>query len=100
MDTQANAVLSTVKTTRSKEPTYQELKAKYDALLAQQTQEYRTLPIGFKISETTGVVSVIGLGKHPTSLYYEQWMRFFEHEERFKAFLAANVNNPKMKRRS
>lgn len=48
-------------------------------------------PITMKIGEKGGV-SVYGLGRFPTSLYKEQWLRLLDKADDIRAFIAANEN--------
>jgi hypothetical protein len=48
------------------------------------------------VSEKGGV-SVYGLGRYPTTLYYEQWMKLLDAAEELRGFLEENKS--KLKRR-
>lgn len=65
------------------QPTYAELLAKIKALEAQAGQPKR---LSFGIAEKGGV-SVYGLGRFPTTLYYEQWLRLLGEKDALLAFL-------------
>ena len=50
-------------------------------------------PIGkltFKVSEKSGALSVIGMGKWPTTLYRAQWERLLAEKDNILAFIKAN----------
>ena len=49
----------------------------------------KVVPITMKIGEKGGV-SVYGLGRFPTSLYKEQWIRLLDKADDIRAFIAAN----------
>jgi hypothetical protein len=76
------------------EPTYEELKARLEALEKQGPR--RSGSLEFRVSEKGGV-SVYGLGRFPVTLYYEQWMRLLEVSERLREFLEENKSKLKLK---
>jgi|HubBroStandDraft_3_1064219.scaffolds.fasta_scaffold59627_2 hypothetical protein len=75
--------------------------AEYDALVARlaiaEAAAAAKTQLHFKIAEKTGACSVIGLGKWPTTLYFEQWMRLLDAADRLREFLIANKGNMTMK---
>lgn len=76
------------------EPTYEELKAR----LAEMEKKggRRTGDLEFKVGEKGGV-SVYGLGRFPVTLYYEQWIRLLDTNERLREFLEENKEAGKLK---
>lgn len=50
----------------------------------------------FNVSEK-GAVSVYGIGRFPTTLYYGQWLRILETAEELKQFLEDNKDKLSMK---
>ena len=77
------------------EPTTEELKARI-AELEQQASTRRTGSLQFKVSEK-GAVSVYGLGRFPTTLYYEQWHRLLDSVDALRAFLEENKSQLKLR---
>ena len=77
------------------EPSYDELKAKL-AQLEKQVATKRSGNLDFRVSEK-GAVSVYGMGRFPTTLYYEQWMRLLERADDLKAFMEENKSRLKLK---
>ena len=77
------------------EPTYEELKAKL-AELEKQTANKRSGNLEFRVSDK-GAVSVYGMGRFPTTLYYEQWVRLLERADDLKQFLEENKSRLKLK---
>jgi len=73
-------------------PTYEELKAKLEALEQKQSGG----PMQFKVSDKGGV-SVYGLGRFPVTLYYEQWMRLLSVVDDLKKFINQNKSKLKLK---
>ncbi len=68
---------------------YEELQAK----LAELQKHGPAANIGgslhFKVAAKGGV-SAYGLGRYPTTLYYEQWLKLLDGAEALRAFLEAN----------
>jgi hypothetical protein len=77
------------------EPTYEELKARL-AELEKQTTTRRTGALEFRVSEKGGV-SVYGLGRFPVTLYYEQWSRLLDANDKLREFLEENKSKLKLK---
>jgi hypothetical protein len=77
------------------EPTKEELLARV-AELEKQLAAKKTGKLDFRVSEKGGV-SVYGLGRFPTTLYYEQWSRLLDAGEDLRAFLEANKSRLKLK---
>ncbi len=77
------------------EPTYEELKARL-AELEKQTTTRRTGALEFRVSEKGGV-SVYGLGRFPVTLYYEQWTRLLDANDKLREFLEENKSKLKLK---
>jgi len=77
------------------EPTYEELKSRVAELEKQQGQR-RSGSLEFRIGEKGGV-SVYGLGRFPTTLYYEQWLRLLDAGDRLREFLEQNKEKLKLK---
>jgi hypothetical protein len=77
------------------EPTKEELLARI-AELEKQAASKKSGKLEFKVSEK-GAVSVYGLGRFPTTLYYEQWTRLLDAGEDLRAFLEANKSSLKLK---
>jgi len=77
------------------EPTKEELLARI-AELEKQAASKKSGKLEFKVSEK-GAVSVYGLGRFPTTLYYEQWVRLLDAGEDLRAFLEANKSSLKLK---
>ena len=77
------------------EPTKEELMARI-AVLEKQAGAKKTGKVEFKVSEKGGV-SVYGLGRFPTTLYYEQWTKLLDAGEDLRAFLEANKSRLKLK---
>jgi hypothetical protein len=77
------------------EPTYEELKAKLAELEKQQGNK-RSGNLEFRVSDK-GAVSVYGMGRFPTTLYYEQWIRLLDRAEDLRAFLEENKGKLKLK---
>ena len=76
------------------EPTKEELMARIAELEEQGGDAFGKLK--FKVSEKGGV-SVYGLGRFPTTLYYEQWTRLLDAGEDLRAFLEVNKSSLKLK---
>jgi hypothetical protein len=53
-----------------------------------QTLEFRIAP--------KGGVSIYGLQRYPTTLYYQQWIRLLDAAPELRAFLEANKSNLKL----
>jgi hypothetical protein len=83
---------------RAAKPTYAELQARLQAAEEALTNANR---LSFKLSEK-GAVSVYGLGRFPTTLYYEQWMRLLDEGNltALRQFLSANKDRCTMKART
>ena len=77
------------------EPTYEELKARLADLEKQQGTR-RTGSLEFRVGEKGGV-SVYGLGRFPVTLYYEQWIRLLDTNEKLREFLEENKAAGKLK---
>jgi len=77
------------------EPTYDELKSRLAELEKQQVQR-RSGSLEFRVGEKGGV-SVYGLGRFPTTLYYEQWIRLLDAGDRLREFLEQNKEKLKLK---
>jgi hypothetical protein len=77
------------------EPTKEELMSRI-AELEKQAATKKSGKLEFKVSEKGGV-SVYGLGRFPTTLYYEQWTRLLDAGEELRAFLEANKSSMKLK---
>lgn len=71
-------------TTETIEQKIARLEAENSALKTKKIQ-----PITMKIGEKGGV-SVYGLGRFPTSLYKEQWLRLLDKSDDIRAFITAN----------
>ena len=78
------------------EPTYEELKARVQALEKQADAKKRSGAMEFRVSEKGGV-SVYGLGRFPVTLYYEQWTRLLDAANDLKSFLEENKDKLKLK---
>jgi hypothetical protein len=77
------------------EPTYEELKARL-AEMEKKGPGRRTGELEFKVGEKGGV-SVYGLGRFPVTLYYEQWIRLLDSNEKLREFLEENKAAGKLK---
>ena len=77
------------------EPTYEELKARL-AEMEKKSGSRRTGELDFKVGEKGGV-SVYGLGRFPVTLYYEQWIRLLDTNEKLREFLQENKAAGKLK---
>ena len=77
------------------EPTYEELKARL-AEMEKKGGTRRTGELDFKVGEKGGV-SVYGLGRFPVTLYYEQWIRLLDSNEKLREFLEENKAAGKLK---
>jgi len=77
------------------EPTYEELKARL-AELEKQSSNKRSGNLEFRVSDK-GAVSVYGMGRFPTTLYYEQWIRLLERADDLRSFLEENKSRLKLK---
>jgi hypothetical protein len=77
------------------EPTYEELKARL-AEMEKKSGSRRTGELDFKVGEKGGV-SVYGLGRFPVTLYYEQWIRLLDTNEKLREFLEENKAAGKLK---
>ena len=77
------------------EPTKEESMARI-AELEKQAASKKTGKLEFKVSEKGGV-SVYGLGRFPTTIYYEQWTKLLDAGEDLRAFLEANKSSLKLK---
>jgi hypothetical protein len=77
------------------EPTYEELKARL-AELEKQGANKRSGNLEFRVSDK-GAVSVYGMGRFPTTLYYEQWIRLLDRAEDLRKFLEENKSKLKLK---
>jgi len=76
-------------------PTKEQLMARI-AELEKQAGARKAGKLEFKVSEKGGV-SVYGLGRFPTTLYYEQWSRLLDAGEDLRVFLEANKSSLKLK---
>lgn len=76
------------------EPTYEELKARLAEM--EKRGARRTGDLEFKVGEKGGV-SVYGLGRFPVTLYYEQWIRLLDTNEKLREFLEENKAAGKLK---
>jgi len=76
-------------------PTREQLMARI-AELEKQAGARKAGKLEFKVSEKGGV-SVYGLGRFPTTLYYEQWSRLLDAGEDLRVFLEANKSSLKLK---
>jgi hypothetical protein len=76
------------------EPTYEELKARLAEM--EKRAGRRTGELEFKVGEKGGV-SVYGLGRFPVTLYYEQWIRLLDTNEKLREFLEENKAAGKLK---
>ena len=77
------------------EPSYEELKARV-AELEKQAGGRRSGELEFRVGQKGGV-SVYGLGRFPVTLYYEQWVRLLDAEEKLRAFLEKNKAEGELK---
>jgi hypothetical protein len=77
------------------EPTYEELKARL-AEMEKKGSGRRSGELEFKVGEKGGV-SVYGLGRFPVTLYYEQWIRLLDSNEKLREFLEENKSAGKLK---
>jgi hypothetical protein len=77
------------------EQTREELLARI-AELEQQSGAKKGGKLEFKVGDKGGV-SVYGLGRFPTTLYYEQWIRLLDAGEDLRTFLEANKSRLKLK---
>lgn len=77
------------------EPTYDELKARL-AELEKQGANKRSGNLEFRVSEK-GAVSVYGMGRFPTTLYYEQWIRLLDRADDLRSFMEENKSKLKLK---
>jgi hypothetical protein len=77
------------------EPTKEELMARI-AQLEEQVSGRRGGSLQFKVSEK-GAVSVYGLGRFPTTLYYEQWHRLLDSADALRTFLEENKGKVKLR---
>ena len=77
------------------EPTYEELKARL-AELEKQGANKRSGNLEFRVSEK-GAVSVYGMGRFPTTLYYEQWIRLLDRADDLRSFMEENKSKLKLK---
>jgi hypothetical protein len=78
------------------EPTYDELRARFQELEKEVEGKKRSGVMDFRVSEKGGV-SVYGLGRFPVTLYYEQWTRLLEAASELKKFLEDNKSKLKLK---
>jgi len=77
------------------EPTYEELKARL-AEMEKKGAGRRSGELEFKVGEKGGV-SVYGLGRFPVTLYYEQWIRLLDTNEKLREFLEESKAAGKLK---
>ncbi len=77
------------------EPSKEELLARI-AELEKQAGLRKAGNLEFKVSEK-GAVSVYGLGRFPTTLYYEQWNKLLDAAADLRAFLEKNKTKLKLK---
>jgi len=77
------------------EPTKEELLARI-AELERQAGVRKAASLEFKVSEK-GAVSVYGLGRFPTTLYYEQWKKLLDAADELRSFLEQNKTRLKLK---
>ena len=75
------------------ELTYEQMKARLEEL---ESQAKASKEISFKVGDKGGV-SVYGLNRFPTTLYYEQWIRLLNAKDKLLEFLEANKSKLKMK---
>ena len=76
------------------EPTYDELKARLEALEKKGARGPGDLE--FKVGEKGGV-SVYGMGRFPVTLYYEQWTRLLDAAPKLREFLEENKSRLKLR---
>jgi hypothetical protein len=74
------------------EPTYEELKTR----VAELEKQKRVGSLQFRVSEKGGV-SVYGLGRFPVTLYYEQWLRLLDVEQKLRDFLETHKAELKLR---
>ena len=77
------------------EPSKEELIARI-AELEREAAGRRGGGLQFKVSEK-GAVSVYGLGRFPTTLYFEQWQKLLDSADALRAFLEENKSKLKLK---
>ena len=77
------------------DPTKEELLARI-AELEKQAESKKSGKLEFRVGDKGGV-SVYGLGRFPTTLYYEQWIRLLDAGEDLRAFLETNKSRLKLK---
>jgi len=67
-----------------------------EQLIARLTSENAALKekakrsISLKVSQTTGCVSLYGMGRFPISAYRSQWLAIFEMADKIRDFISAN----------
>jgi len=78
------------------EPSYEELKAELRELRKQVAAANGGGGPTFKVS-VKGGVSLYGLGRYPTTLYYEQWIKLLDRADQLRGFLEANKGALKLR---
>ena len=88
---------TTVTTTRPRPQTTAELQAQIAKLSAENSalsNKIATMPkakaLTINISEKTGCISVGGMGRYPTSLYMDQWLRLIAFTPTISQFIEDN----------
>jgi len=77
------------------DPTKEELLARI-AELEKQAEGKKAGKLEFRVGDKGGV-SVYGLGRFPTTLYYEQWTKLLDAAEDLRNFLETNKSRLKLK---
>jgi hypothetical protein len=78
------------------EPSYEELQAKLAEMQKHLPAAVTGSSLHFKVGAKGGV-SAYGLGRYPTTLYYEQWLKLLDGAEALREFLEANKGALKMR---
>jgi len=78
------------------EPSYEELKAEVTELRKQVAAATNGGGPVFKVSAKGGV-SLYGLGRYPTTLYYEQWIKLLDRADQLRGFLETNKGALKLR---
>jgi hypothetical protein len=81
--------MNTTTVTETAEQTIARLTSENAALKEKAEKAKRA--ISLKVSQTTGCVSLYGMGRFPISAYRSQWLTIFEMADKIRDFMTANA---------
>ena len=71
--------------------------AELEAIVAELTAPK---PLTVKLNPEKGTISVYGLGRYPTTLYRDQWLRLIEFAPKVAAFIDSNAKQLEVAQRT